>query len=34
MLQAVTLFYSVPASLLVNLRPYDTFYFDFPHNYN
>ena len=28
MLQAVTLFYVVPGSLLVNLSPYDTWYFD------
>ena len=34
MLQAVTHLFSVPGSLLVNLGPYDTCYFDFPHNYD
>ena len=33
MLQAVTYFYVVPGSYLVNLSPYDTCYFAFAHNY-
>ena len=34
MLQAVTHFYIVPGSLLVILSQYDTWYFDFPQNYD
>ena len=34
MLQAVTHFYIVPGSLLVILSSYDTWYFDFPQNYD
>ena len=35
MLQAVTHFYVVPGSILVNLSPYDTLTpYDFVHNYD
>ena len=34
MLQAVTHFYIVPGSLLVILGTYDTWYFEFPQNYD